>query len=59
MTDEDVRDVVKIYLKDNLSIHVVTEKHYGDFGSGEGVRVSVSVALEGETIASSYDYTSL
>ena len=57
--DEGMKEIFKEYLKESLSVCVVTEKYYGDYGSGEGVRVRVSIDLDGETITSSYDYTSL
>ena len=57
--DENMKEIFKEYLKESLSVCIVTEKYYGDYGSNEGVKVCVSIDLDGETITSSYDYTSL
>ena len=59
MKTEEVQDIVREYLKENLTVCVITEKYYGDYGSGEGVKVKVQLFLEGEQICSEYDYTSL
>ena len=51
----DVRELIQEYLKENLSIHISTEK---DWNSNTGTylitRIDVSVELNGEKIASNY-----
>ena len=47
MTKEELQEAMKEYLKENLSLTVCVEKHYGDY-SGEGVKVTVTVDLDGE-----------
>jgi hypothetical protein len=56
---EEIQEIVKEYLKENMDISVTVEKYYGDYGSNEGVKVCVCLSIEGEEIYSSYDYTSL
>lgn len=48
MTEDEVKELVKQYIKDNLSISVGAE--CGDYyGKGSGVRIKVY--LEGEVVA--------
>ena len=57
--EEEFKKFIKEFLVDSLDIEVVTEKYYGDYGSNEGVKVSVKLYLDGELLTSSQDYTSL
>lgn len=60
MIDKEMfQEMVKEYLKENLSISVWTEKYYGDYGNRDGFKVSVTVDLDGEQIAESSDYSTL
>lgn len=59
MNKEVLNEVIREYLKENLEICVWTEKHYGDYGNADGVKVTVTLNLEGEELTSSYDYTGL
>lgn len=59
MIDKELHDVIREYLKESLEITVWTEKHYGEYGGADGVKVTVIINLDGEQIAESYDYTGL
>ena len=60
MKDKDeLYAVIREYLKENLEVTVWTEKHYGEYGGADGVKVTVMVNLDGELITESYDYTGL
>ena len=56
---ENIEEVLREYLKEHLSVKVITEKYYGEFGGRDGFKVTVEVELEGETISSSSDYSTL
>ena len=56
---DEIEEKIKQVLKESLSISITTEKHYGDYGNPDGVKVAVTVMLDDEEICYSYDYTSL
>lgn len=56
---ENIEEIIKEYLKDNMSVTVITEKHYGEFGDRDGFKVTVQIELDGEIISSSSDYSTL
>jgi len=51
------KDEIKEYLRENLNIQVYTESTYEDGCSG--IKIKVTLELEGEDIAVSTDYCSL
>ena len=59
MIDKELlHDAIREYLKESLEVTVWTEKTYGEYGSNDGVRVTVNLSMDGEELASSSDYTS-
>jgi hypothetical protein len=59
IVEEELKKLIKEYLMESLEIYLTTEKHYGDYGNGDGVKVSLSIYLDGELVTSQYDFTSL
>lgn len=54
MTPE-MLEALKAYLKENLSVSVFTDSHFGNFGGSNNYQVKVRIFLDGEEIAEDYD----
>lgn len=59
MNKEELQQVMKEYIKENLSLAVRTEKQYVSYGGCASIKVTVKLSVEGEDIAEEYDYMSL
>lgn len=56
---EELEDMIKTYLTQNLGISISIENRDGSYGESNGLRVNVLLELDGEVIAQSQDYVSL
>ena len=50
ISKEELHEIIKEYIKDNLKVQVKIERHYGGYGeSSEEITVSLFVSGEGDS----------